>query len=98
MHEAPVSGGVVGPTIAYILGQQYSDIRSGDRFWHETTNTTLGFTTSQLSEINQITLARVICTNTGITSIQPDAFSIPDATSNAEVSCSSLGDINFSEF
>ncbi|XP_071118903.1 thyroid peroxidase-like [Haliotis cracherodii] len=98
MNEAPVTGGVVGPTFAYIMGQQFSDIRSGDRFWYETTNTTLGFTADQVAEIDKITLSRVICTNTGITSIQPDAFSIPDATSNEEISCSSLGDIDFSIF
>ncbi|XP_048255140.1 peroxidasin-like [Haliotis rufescens] len=98
MNEAPVTGGVVGPTFAYIMGQQFSDIRSGDRFWYETTNTTIGFTADQLAEIDKITLARVICTNTGIKSIQPDAFSIPDATSNGEISCSSLGDLDFSIF
>ncbi|XP_046374711.1 thyroid peroxidase-like [Haliotis rufescens] len=98
IKEEHVSGGLVGPTFAYIMGQQYSDIRFGDRFWHETTNTTIGFTTEQLAEIRKVNFARVICVNAAIATIQKDAFKIPSSGSNDEVSCHSLDDIDLSKW
>ncbi|XP_067677968.1 thyroid peroxidase-like [Haliotis asinina] len=98
MSETPVPGGLVGPTFAYIMGLQFSEIRSGDRFWYETSNTTIGFTSDQLNEIEKLTLSQVICNNVGIDTIQTDAFFVADAMTNPEVSCSSLGDIDYSQF
>ena len=33
MTEAPLRGGVVGPTFACIISMQFSKIRKCDRFW-----------------------------------------------------------------
>ena len=33
MSERPLPGGVIGPTFACIVGQQFSRLRRCDRFW-----------------------------------------------------------------
>ncbi|XP_067677467.1 thyroid peroxidase-like [Haliotis asinina] len=98
IKEEHVTGGLVGLTFAYIMGLQYRDLRSGDRFWYETTNTTIGFTEDQLKEIQKVTFAAVLCINTGLETIQPDAFKIPISGSNEKVSCDSLPDIDLSKW
>ena len=51
VYETPVDGGVVGPTFAYLLGEQFRRLRVGDRFFYETSDSQLSFTsgTSGLS-------------------------------------------------
>jgi len=63
LSELPVEGGIVGPTFACIIGEQFARLRKCDRFWFETENETLGFTDAQLREIRQVSLAALICTN-----------------------------------
>lgn len=41
--EDHVPGGIVGPTFACIIGQQFRNLRSGDRFWHERRDPVVGF-------------------------------------------------------
>ena len=48
MAEKPVVGGIVGPTFACIIGQQFLNLRKGDRFWYENGNHPGAFTKKQL--------------------------------------------------
>ena len=92
LSERPVVGGVVGPTFACILGQQFLNLRKGDRFWYENGGADAqypgGFTTQQLQEIRKSSLARVICNGLDdVGSIQPYAFLADDEFANRRSAC-----------
>ncbi|XP_066271799.1 peroxidasin-like [Branchiostoma lanceolatum] len=67
-HE---DGARVGPTFRCMLAEQFKAHRDGDRFWYQSDDV---FTPSQRTQISRVTLARVICDNTGITRLPPDVF------------------------
>ena len=70
--ETPSDGGVVGPTLRCIVGEQFRRARDGDRFFYENKGI---FTPSQLQEIKKTSISRVFCDNLkGIVSIQKNAF------------------------
>ncbi|KAK3090062.1 hypothetical protein FSP39_008890 [Pinctada imbricata] len=72
MAEQPLPGGKVGPTFLCILVDQFRRLRDGDRFWYENPDV---FESTQLAEIKQITLSRVICDSSdGIEKVQKDTF------------------------
>ena len=78
VSEMPMPGAVVGPTFGTIIGQQFSDLKRGDRFFYENTNV---FTQRQLNAIKSQSLARIICNNIDmISQIQPAAFIPVDFT------------------
>lgn len=66
----------VGPLFRCLLLEQFQRIRDGDRFWYENPSS---FRPEQLTQIKQISLARILCDNgDNITRIQPDVFLLPD--------------------
>ena len=90
LSERPVVGGVVGPTFACILGQQFLNLRRGDRFWYENSKDKNpgSFTPDQLQEIRKSSLSRIICNNLDdVTMIQPYAFLADDDFTNRRKSC-----------
>ena len=92
ISERPVVGGVVGPTFACILGQQFLNLRKGDRFWYENGGVDAkypgGFTSQQLQEIRKSSLSRVICNGLDdVGAIQPYAFLADDDFSNRRSAC-----------
>lgn len=97
LAEKSVVGGLVGPTFACIIGQQFSNLRRGDRFWYENSESESSFTVNQLQQIRQITLAQILCkTVDGLETIQPFVFLTMDTLKNQRLSCkdSFIGHLN----
>ncbi|XP_034944630.1 chorion peroxidase-like [Chelonus insularis] len=98
LAEKPVPGGLVGPTFACIIAQQFSNLRKGDRFWYENGAFQNSFSPLQLDRIRRITLAQILCqTLDNIDTIQPFAFLTPDIFKNKRISCNDkrLNELNF---
>lgn len=88
MAEKPVVGGIVGPTFACIIGQQFLNLRKGDRFWYENGNHPGAFTKEQLQEIRKTSLSRVVCDcMDDVKLLQPFAFLQPDQFANIRTEC-----------
>jgi peroxidase len=78
LAERPERGSIVGPTFACIMAKQFANTKHGDRFWYENTVASWGFTKEQLEELRKVSLAQVICENSGVALIQPHAFRAAD--------------------
>src|SRR4029077_10280540 len=63
-------GGVIGPTFAQIIGDQFTALRDGDRYYFENQN----FDRHTLNEVKDTTLSDLILRNTDTTAMQSDAF------------------------
>jgi peroxidase len=70
LAEDHMSGAMVGQTFGVIIGQQFENLRDGDRFWFQNQ----GFDAKTLSEIQHTTLSDIIERDTDTQNIQPDAF------------------------
>ncbi|XP_034180354.2 uncharacterized protein LOC117604423 [Osmia lignaria lignaria] len=89
LAEKSVKGGLVGPTFACIIGQQFSNVRRGDRFWYENPDQESSFTPGQLQQIRRVSLAQVLCaTMDNVETVQPFVFLIADSLKNQRLSCS----------
>lgn len=90
ISETPLPGSKVGPTFQCLIVDQFRRTRDGDRFWYENPGV---FTAEQLTQLKQVTLARVICDNAdNIDRIQKDVFVI--AKEKDYVSCESITKID----
>ncbi|ENN76518.1 hypothetical protein YQE_06969, partial [Dendroctonus ponderosae] len=88
LAEKPLKGGVVGPTFACIIAQQFANLRKGDRFWHENGDVESSLSPAQLQQIRKTSLSQIICqTMNEVETIQPFAFLSADNSRNARVSC-----------
>ncbi|KAJ2947239.1 hypothetical protein O0L34_g16949 [Tuta absoluta] len=90
--EEAVEGGIVGPTFAHIIADQFSRLKRGDRYFYEYgSDVNPGvFSPSQLAEIKKVTLARILCDNADgveLISLPPRAFLRADLPGNEPVSC-----------
>ena len=97
LAEKSVKSGLVGPTFACIIGQQFNNIRRGDRFWYENSKQESSFTPGQLQQIRRVTLAQVLCsTMDSIETIQPFVFLTQDTLKNQRRPCSDsiIGQLN----
>jgi Animal haem peroxidase. len=78
LAEFPLPDAMLGPTLVCLLGDQFSRLKRGDRFFYEEGGQPSTFTQDQLREIRKTSLARVICDNAdNIQVMQPLAFLKP---------------------
>ncbi len=73
LAEDHVPGASVGELTRTVLAEQFAALRDGDRFWYQNT-----FEGQQLREIDRTRLSDVIERNTQLTSIQDNAFVVPE--------------------
>ncbi|XP_071322465.1 eosinophil peroxidase isoform X2 [Trachinotus anak] len=90
--EPFVRGGRVGPLFACLIATQFQRVRQGDRLWHENPGV---FTPRQRSALSSVSLSKIICDNTGITSVPMNPFSVLSRT-NRLVNCNNLRRLNLS--
>ncbi|XP_041968156.1 chorion peroxidase [Aricia agestis] len=100
LSEPRISGGVVGPTFAAIIADQFSRLKKGDRYYYEYGPSVNpgAFTLSQLHEIRKVTLARVLCDNSdGLEFVHQALYSFlrTDHSGNPSIHC--RGDRNLPE-
>lgn len=99
LSEVPVSNGIVGPTFACIIQKQFDDLKRGDRFYYENgQSSSTAFSLDQLTEIKKASLARLICDNYDVTSIQPLPFGVSSNTGNSVVNCSTFSSLNLAKW
>jgi len=100
LAEFPLEDALVGPTFACMIAHQFRTLRQADRFWFESSAGPHAFTPRQLATIKQVTLARIICTNSDryarnpMDTIQVYAMRLPHPVTNPQVSCSELPDVD----
>uniref|UniRef100_A0A672JIY3 Myeloid-specific peroxidase n=1 Tax=Salarias fasciatus TaxID=181472 RepID=A0A672JIY3_SALFA len=80
--EPFVTGGRVGSLFACLIARQFKNIRDGDRSVNV-------FSTRQRAALSRASLARIICDNTGITSMPRDVFSVI-SSNNSVTPCSAI--------
>ncbi|CAH1398172.1 unnamed protein product [Nezara viridula] len=99
MSEYPLHGGVIGPTFACIIGNQFSRIRRCDRFWYENDQEFTRFTPLQLAEIRKTTIAALFCNNLdNIYTIQRAVLDLPDPFMNPRVKCKTIPQIDLTHW
>jgi len=78
MLERPVEGGLVGPTFACIIGEQFERLKKGDRFYYENESEFVGRNAAlpelDLDKIREITFSHVVCWNTNTNSVALNSF------------------------
>ena len=67
MLEEAHREGLVGPTFKCIIGDQFTRLKRGDRFWYESGDQKTRFSPGQLAELRRASKARINCDNTAIT-------------------------------
>jgi peroxidase len=89
LSERKLAGALTGPTLACLIGLQFSHLRKCDRFWYESGNHVVKFSLDQLTELRGTSLAGLICRNMDDNSQLPrSAMDQMDRLTNPMVDCS----------
>ncbi|XP_071454888.1 uncharacterized protein [Hetaerina americana] len=86
LSEIPVGEGLLGPTFSCLIADQFLRLKTGDRYWYETSELPQAFTPEQLAEIRRISLASIICENSGVDRVQLRVMQAVDG-SNPRLMC-----------
>ena len=82
-----------------MIATMFSELKAGDRFYYENSfNPVTHFDKVQINEIQKITIAKLICDNIDINTIQMNPFLIPNNQSNVMINCESIPAFNYSLF
>ncbi|XP_011910328.1 PREDICTED: myeloperoxidase isoform X3 [Cercocebus atys] len=95
VSEPLESNGRVGPLLACIIGIQFRKLRDGDRFWWENEGV---FSMQQRQALAQISLPRIICDNTGITTVSKNNIFMSNSYPRDFVNCSTLPALNLASW
>ncbi len=87
LAEDHVEGALFGPTAMTIIGQQFTALRDGDRFYYELDP---AFSASEISEIRATRLSDIILRNTNIEEIQENVFVVEETTGIAAYASKAL--------
>ncbi|KAL7647414.1 UNVERIFIED_CONTAM: hypothetical protein RMT77_001010 [Armadillidium vulgare] len=85
--EFEVPGGLIGPTFACIIAEQFYHIKYGDRFWFENPGV---FTLKQVQSIRETKLASIICDFTSVDFSQENVMLKPYPYFNPKKKCSKI--------
>ncbi|KAK5967554.1 Chorion peroxidase [Trichostrongylus colubriformis] len=94
--ERPTPGAAIGPTGGYMIAEQFSALKKGDRFYYENqVAQTRGLKIEELEAVRRSRLSKVVCMNTaGMEIVGKDVFSL----FSDRVPCSSIPEIDIRHF
>ncbi|CAH1985444.1 unnamed protein product [Acanthoscelides obtectus] len=96
LSEVPLEGSILGPTLTCLISDQFVRLKYGDRFWYETDQHPVAFSTEQLRQIRKTSLANIICDNAdNLDVIQPKVME-KLGKGNKYVNCSEIERPNLS--
>ncbi|XP_032769108.1 myeloperoxidase [Rattus rattus] len=87
--------GRVGQLLACLIGTQFRKLRDGDRFWWENPGV---FSKQQRQALATISLPRIICDNTGITTVSKNNIFMSNSHPRDFVSCNTLPKLNLASW
>ena len=92
--EKPVNDGLLGPTFSCIIGEQFKNLRDGDRFFYTHPGV---FKKDQLKEILKTSLSKVVCDNSKtIETVPRRAFIRQDK--QTFLKCNKLPEVNLEKW
>lgn len=99
LSEPPVKGGIVGPLMTCLLGDQFVRLKQGDSFWYERKRGPQRFTRDQLQQIYGTKLSSIICRNSDAITHSPlYLMRKVNPSDNPELPCAELDNFDFGVF